>query len=306
MASLIIRDTQEGREDRLGSSEGLKWVKHRELWGPRPGLGRSQLARLGLGRSQLRRLNLSRSQLRLAALRSGLEPAVKLGKLRLLLLQLWGNSQLRSLLRPGTGSSAREGCEGSWPLASRLGHWLESELELRRSLGPCWSCLGSSWDCLRSGLDWLRSRLDSLGSSLDWLRSWLDSLGSGLDRLERLRSLLDLLRLGRDDPLRDLARLSLDWGGDSLGRRNSAASGWLDGEGVVVDWSLYWLGEGPGALLAEWLEHKESVGRRTSGWSGGSRGWCGSCSHWSWGSSWSWSWSSSRSWSWSGSRSRSW
>ena len=34
------------REDRLGSSEGLKWVKHRELWGPRPGLGRSQLRRL--------------------------------------------------------------------------------------------------------------------------------------------------------------------------------------------------------------------------------------------------------------------
>lgn len=110
-------DTQEGREDRLGSSEGLKWVKHRELWGPGPGLGRSQLTRLGLGWSQLRRLNLSRSELRLA-LRSGLEPAVKLGKLRLLALELWGNSQLRSLLRPGSGCSAREGCEGSWPLSS--------------------------------------------------------------------------------------------------------------------------------------------------------------------------------------------
>lgn len=106
------------REDRLGSSEGLKWVKHRELWGPGPCLGRSQLTRLGLGRSELRRLNLSRSELRLA-LRSGLEPAVKLGKLRLLLLlELWGNSQLRSLLGPGSGSSAREGCEGSWPLSS--------------------------------------------------------------------------------------------------------------------------------------------------------------------------------------------
>jgi len=101
----------------LGSSEGLKWVKHRELWGPGPGLGRSQLTRLSLGWSELRRLNLSRSELRLA-LRSGLEPAVKLGKLRLLALELWGNSQLRSLLRPGSGCSAREGCEGSWPLSS--------------------------------------------------------------------------------------------------------------------------------------------------------------------------------------------
>ena len=110
-------DTQEGREDRLGSSEGLKWVKHRELWGPGPGLGRSQLTRLGLSRSELRRLNLSRSELRLA-LRSGLEPAVKLSKLRLLALELRGNSQLRSLLRPSSGCSAREGCEGSWPLSS--------------------------------------------------------------------------------------------------------------------------------------------------------------------------------------------
>ena len=75
------------------------------------------MTRLGLSRSELRRLNLSRSELRLA-LRSGLEPAVKLGKLRLLLLQLWRNSQLRSLLRPGSRSSAREGCEGSWPLSS--------------------------------------------------------------------------------------------------------------------------------------------------------------------------------------------
>ena len=94
----------------------MKWVKHRELWGPGPCLGGSQLTRLDLGRSQLRRLNLSWSQL--LSLRSGLEPAVKLSKLRLLALELWGNSQLRSLLRPGSGCSAREGCEGSWPLSS--------------------------------------------------------------------------------------------------------------------------------------------------------------------------------------------
>ena len=118
MASLIIRE-REG-EDSLGSSEGLKWVKHRELWGPGPCLGGSQLTRLDLGRSQLRRLNLSWSQL--LSLRSGLEPAVKLGKLRLLTLELWGDSQLgpllRSLLRSGPGSSARECCEGSRPRSS--------------------------------------------------------------------------------------------------------------------------------------------------------------------------------------------
>jgi len=99
----------------------LKWVKHGELWGPGAGLGRSELARLSLGRPQLRRLDLSRSELRLT-LRSGLEPAVKLGKLRLLLLELRGDSQLRSLLRSllgsGPGSSARECCEGSQPLSS--------------------------------------------------------------------------------------------------------------------------------------------------------------------------------------------
>lgn len=100
----------------------MKWVKHRELWGPGAGLGRSELARLSLGRPQLRRLDLSRSELRLT-LRSGLEPAVKLGKLRLLLLlELRGDSQLRSLLRSllgsGPGSSARECCEGSQPLSS--------------------------------------------------------------------------------------------------------------------------------------------------------------------------------------------
>lgn len=107
----------EGR-GQLGSSEGLKWVKHRELWGPGPCLGGSQLTRLDLGRSELRWLDLSGSELRLTSLRSGLEPAVKLSKLRLLALELRGNSQLRSLLRPGSGCSAREGCEGSWPLSS--------------------------------------------------------------------------------------------------------------------------------------------------------------------------------------------
>ena len=99
----------------------MKWVKHRELWGPGPCLGGSQLTRLDLGRSELRRLNLSRSELRLA-LRPRLEPAVKLRKLRLLALELRRDAQLRSLLRSllgsGPGSSAREGCEGSWPLAS--------------------------------------------------------------------------------------------------------------------------------------------------------------------------------------------
>ena len=75
------------------------------------------MARLNLGRSQLRRLNLSRSQLRLT-LRSRLEPAVKLGKLRLLALELRRNSQLWSLLGSGSGCSPREGCEGSWPLSS--------------------------------------------------------------------------------------------------------------------------------------------------------------------------------------------
>jgi len=104
-------------EDSLGSSEGLKWVKHRELRGPGPSLGGSQLARLNLGGSQLRRLNLSRSELRLA-LRPRLEPAVKLSKLRLLALELRRDAQLRSLLRSGPGSSPREGCEGSWPLSS--------------------------------------------------------------------------------------------------------------------------------------------------------------------------------------------
>jgi len=156
--------------------------------------------------------------------------------------------------------------------------------------------LGSNLDWLRSGLNSLGSRLDWLRSNLDWLRSGLNSLGPGLDRLDGLRSLLDLLRLSLDDSLRDLARLRLDWGGDSLGRRNSAASDWLDGEGVVVDRSLDRLGEWPGALLAEWLEHKERVGRRTSGWTGGSGGWCRSCSHWSWSSSRSGSGSRSRSW----------
>jgi hypothetical protein len=131
------------------------------------------------------------------------------------------------------------------------------------------------------------------------LRSDWDRLGSGLDGLDG--SLRDLLRLSRDDPLRDLARLGLDWGGDSLRWRNSAASDWLDGEGVVVDRSLNWLTDWPGALLAEWLEHKESVGRRTAGWSGGSRGRCRSCSHWSWSSSRSWG----SCWSWGSSRSRS-
>ena len=65
---------------------------------------------------------MSRSELRLALLGPGLEPAVELGKLRLAALQLGRDAQLRSLLRSllgsGSGSSAREGCEGSWPLAS--------------------------------------------------------------------------------------------------------------------------------------------------------------------------------------------
>jgi len=72
---------------------------------------------LDLSRSELRRLNLSRSELRLT-LGSGLESAVKLSELRLLGLKLRRDSQLRSLLRSGSGSSAREGCEGSWPLSS--------------------------------------------------------------------------------------------------------------------------------------------------------------------------------------------
>ena len=117
------RRYRERREESLGSSEGLKWVKHRELRGAGPSLSRSQLTRLSLGRSQLRRLNLRLSELRRSlSLRSGLEPAVKLGKLRLLTLELWGDSQLgpllRSLLRSGTGSSARECCEGSRPRSS--------------------------------------------------------------------------------------------------------------------------------------------------------------------------------------------
>ena len=61
---------------------------------------------------------MSRSELRLALLGPGLEPAVELGKLRLAALQLGRDAQLRSLLRSGPGSSPREGCEGSWPLAS--------------------------------------------------------------------------------------------------------------------------------------------------------------------------------------------
>ena len=157
-------------------------------------------------------------------------------------------------------------------------------------------------DWLRASLDWLRPRRDSLGSGLDWLRSSLDRLRSSGDRLDslgsgldRLGPLWDLLRLSRDDPLRDLGGLGLNRGGDSLRlrRRNSAASGWLDGEGVVIDWSLDWCGERPGTPLTEWLEHKESVG----GWAGGSGGWGWSGSYWSRSGSWS------RSSSWSRSRS---
>ena len=154
--------------------------------------------------------------------------------------------------------------------------WLRSSLDRLRSL----------WDSLRSRLDWLRSNWDWLSSSWDRLRSWLDSLRSWLDSLGSLR---DLLRLSLDDPLRDLSGLRLGGGGNSLGL--------LDGEGVVVDRSLDWLGERPGAGLAEWLEHKEGVGRRRPGRSGGSRGRSGSCSHWSR--------SGSRSWSWGGRSGRS-
>jgi len=51
-----------------------------------------------------------------------LEPAVKLSELRLLALQLWGDSQLlrsllRSLLGSGSGSAATEGSEGSQSLS---------------------------------------------------------------------------------------------------------------------------------------------------------------------------------------------
>jgi len=109
VASLIIRDEEGG--DSLGSPEGLQWVKHREGGGSRLGLGWSQLTWLGLWRPQLRRLSLGRSPLR-RLLWSGLKPAVKLSKLRLPGLQLWRDSQLRSLLRSGLGSSTTESSEG--------------------------------------------------------------------------------------------------------------------------------------------------------------------------------------------------
>jgi len=178
---------------------------------------------------------------------------------------------------------------------------------------------------LRSSLDWLRSSLDWLGrlwSSLDWLRSSLDWLGRLRSSLDGLRSRLDwllddplwdLLRLSWDDPLRDLGGLRLSWSWESLRLglclRRTVRSDWLNGEGVVVDWSLDRLSEWSGTLLSEWLEHEESVGWRGTSWGRGwcsSRSWCWSRSRsrsrsrsWSWSRSWSRSRSRSRSWSWS-------
>lgn len=118
VASLIIKDEGGGS---LCSPEGLEWIKHRELGGAAASLSWSQLGRLNLSRSQLRRLNLGWSQLGLA-LRPGLEPAVKLSKLRLLGLELGRDTKLRSLLRSllrsGPGSSATEGSEGGQSLTS--------------------------------------------------------------------------------------------------------------------------------------------------------------------------------------------
>jgi len=166
----------------------------------------------------------------------------------LLTLELRGDSQLLRL-GSGPGCSATEGSEGGQSLSlGGLRHGLESKLQL-------WS---------RSSLDWL----GRLGSGLHWLRSGLRWL---LDD-----PLWDLLRLGWDDPLRDLGWLRLSWGRDSLRLRLSLRwrrtiwSGWLNGEGVRVDRSLDWLCEGPRTLLTEWLEHKESVGRRL--WCGRGRG----------------------------------
>jgi hypothetical protein len=112
VASLIIED-----RGSLSSSEGLEWVEYRELGGSTSSLSWSQLGRLDLGRSQLGRLSLRLSQLRRLTLRPWLEPAVKLSELRLLCLELRRDSELRSLLRsllrPGTGSTATKGSERS-------------------------------------------------------------------------------------------------------------------------------------------------------------------------------------------------